>query len=130
MIYIGLPSKSQKISIVNILNTISTNILIRRKEFSTLKAIGMTEKQLRKSVLLEGTLYGIISGIFGGVISAILLAVLVKFTSGMAVLEYKFDFAAFIGSIVIAILITYAATLIPLRKLNKLSIVEGISDDE
>lgn len=118
------------ISIVNILNTISTNILIRRKEFSTLKAIGMTEKQLRKSVLLEGTLYGIISGIFGGVISAILLAVLVKFTSGMAVLEYKFDFVAFIGSIVIAILITYVATLIPLRKLNKLSIVEGISDDE
>lgn len=118
------------ISIVNILNTISTNIIIRKREFSILKAIGMTEKQLNKSVILEGTLYGIISGIFGGVISAILLAVLVKLTMGMAVVEYKFDFVAFIGSIIAAILITYVATLIPLRKLRKLSIVEGISDDE
>ena len=118
------------ISIVNILNTISTNIIIRKREFSILKAIGMTEKQLNKSVILEGTLYGIISGIFGGVISAVLLAVLVKLTMGMAVIEYKFDFAAFIGSIVAAILITYIATLIPLRKLRKLSIVEGIRDEE
>lgn len=118
------------ISIVNILNTISTHIIIRKREFSILKAIGMTEKQLKKSVILEGTLYGIISGIFGGIISAGLLAVLVKLTVGMAVVEYKFDFVAFIGSIVAAILITYIATLIPLRKLRRLSIVEGISDDE
>lgn len=118
------------ISIVNILNTISTNILIRKKEFSTLKAIGMTEKQLRKSVLLEGTLYGIISGLIGGIVSAILLVVLVKSSSAMAVVEYNFDFVAFLASIAAAILITYIATLVPLKKLSKLSIVEGISEDE
>lgn len=118
------------ISIVNIFNTISTNILIRKKEFSTLKAIGMQQKQLKKSVILEGTLYGIIASVFGGAISAALLALLVKLIGPMADVEYHFDFVAFIASIVVAILITYLATLIPLKKLSKLSIVEGIRDDE
>lgn len=118
------------ISIVNIFNTISTNLLLRKKEFSTLKAIGMTEKQLRKSVMLEGTLYGIIAAIFGGVISAILLEVIVKLVSRLAELQYKFDVVPFILSIVCAILITYLSTLAPLKRIKKLTIVEGISDEE
>lgn len=118
------------IAVVNIFNIISTNILIRRKEFSTLKAIGMTENQLKKSVMLEGTLYGILAAIVGGGISAVLLGVLIKLGAGFAEVKYDFDMVAFSISIISAILITYIATLIPLRKLTKLSIVEGISEDE
>ena len=118
------------ISIVNIFNTISTNLLLRKKEFSTLKAIGMTEKQLKKSVILEGTLYGIISSIIGGIISALLLALMVKAGAGMADVQYKFNLIAFIASIVCAIAVTYLSTLVPLKRINKLTIVEGISDEE
>ena len=118
------------ISIVNIFNTISTNLLLRRKEFSTMKAIGMTEKQLKKSVMLEGTLYGVLAALIGGVASAILLALLINVGGGLADVEYNFDFIAFIASIVCAIGITYISTLIPLKNLKKLSIVEGISDEE
>lgn len=118
------------ISIVNIFNTISTNLLLRKKEFSTLKAIGMTEKQLKKNVMLEGTLYGILSAIIGGTISALLLGGLVKISVGLADVKYSFDFIAFGISIVCAILVTYISTIIPLRKIKKLTIVEGISDNE
>lgn len=118
------------ISVVNIFNTISTNLLLRKKEFSTLKAIGMTEKQLKKSVLLEGTLYGIIAAIIGGVISAVLLGVLIKISSGFAEIKYKFDFIAFGLSIVCAVGVTYIATVFPMNKLKKLTIVEGISEEE
>lgn len=118
------------ISIVNIFNTISTNLLLRKKEFSTLKAIGMTEKQLKKSVMLEGTLYGIIAAVFGGGISAVLLEVLINISGGLAEVKYKFAFIPFILSIVCAILITYISTLSPLKRIKKLTIVEGISDEE
>lgn len=118
------------ISIVNIFNTISTNLLLRKKEFSTLKAIGMTEKQLKKSVILEGTLYGIIASIIGGLVSALLLALMVKAGAGMADVPYHFDIVAFIASIICAIVVTYISTLVPLRRLKKLTIVEGISDEE
>lgn len=118
------------ISIVNIFNTISTNLLLRKKEFSTLKAIGMTEKQLKKSVMLEGTLYGIIAAIFGGIISAVLLEVLINIGGGLAEVKYKFGFIPFILSIACAILVTYISTLSPLKRIKKITIVEGISDEE
>lgn len=118
------------ISVVNIFNTISTNLLLRKKEFSTLKAIGMTEKQVKKSVLLEGTLYGIIAAIIGGVISAVLLGVLIKISAGFAEIKYNFDFIAFGISIVCAVGVTYIATVFPMNKLKKLTIVEGISEEE
>lgn len=118
------------ISALNIFNTISTNLLIRKKDFSTLKAIGMKEKQLRKSVILEGTFYGIIASIIGGVASVILLKILVKSGGGMADVEYHFGYLAFIISIIVTIGVTYIATLIPLKRLKNLTIVEGISDSE
>ncbi len=118
------------ISIVNIFNTISTNLLLRKKEFSTLKAIGMTEKQLRRSVLLEGTLYGIIAAIVGGILSALLLALMIKTGGGVADVKYNFAAVPFILSIICAIGVTYISTLVPLRRLKNLTIVEGISDDE
>ena len=104
--------------------------MLRRKEFSTLKAIGMTEKQLKKSVLLEGTLYGILSAIIGGGVSAVLLGLLVKLGAGFAEVQYNFDFIAFAISIICAIGVTYIATVIPMNKLKKLTIVEGISEEE
>ena len=118
------------ISIVNIFNTISTNLLLRKKEFSTLKAIGMTEKQLKKSVVLEGTLYGITAAIVGGIASSTLLLLLTKIVMRLGDVRYKFAFMPFILSIGCAILITYLSTLAPLRRIKKLTIVEGISDDE
>ena len=118
------------ISALNIFNTISTNLLIRKKDFSTLKAIGMEEKQLRKSVILEGTFYGIIASIIGGVASVILLNILIKAGGGMVDVEYHFGYIAFIISIIVTIGVTYIATLIPLKRLKNLTIVEGISDSE
>ena len=118
------------ISVVNIFNTISTNLLLRKKEFSTMKAIGMTKGQLRKSIILEGTLYGIIAAVFGGILSVGLLYVLISIGGGLIDVEYHFGFVAFILSIIVAILITYISTLIPLRKISKETIVEGISGDE
>ena len=111
-------------------NTISTNLLLRKREFSTLKAIGMKEKQLKKCVLVEGTLYGVISAILGGSISILLLILLIKLSGGIASIEYHFAFIPFILSIIVSVIITYISTLIPLNKLKKLSIVEGIKEEE
>ena len=118
------------ISVVNIFNTISTNLLLRKKEFATLKAIGMTEGQLSKSIILEGTLYGIMSSIVGGILSVILSKLLINAGGGVADFSYEFPIVAFSLSILVAISITYISTLVPLRKLKKQTIVEGISDDE
>ena len=45
------------IGVLNFVNACITSIITRKKEFAALKAIGMTEKQTRRMVCLEGSYY-------------------------------------------------------------------------
>src|SRR5690606_35793603 len=53
------------ISIANILNTISTSISLRKREFAMLKSMGMTPKGFNKMINYESIFYGIKSLIYG-----------------------------------------------------------------
>lgn len=53
------------ISLANVFNTISTSILLRRREFAMLKSVGMTEKGVSKMLSYECMLYGIKSLVYG-----------------------------------------------------------------
>ena len=44
--------------------------------------------------------------------------------------EYKFNYIVFILSMLAAVLVTYLSTILPLKKLKKLTVIEGIRDDE
>ncbi len=47
------------IAAANVFNTISTNIMLRRREFAMLKSIGMTEKGMRRMLSYECAIYGL-----------------------------------------------------------------------
>jgi len=53
------------ISIANVFNTISTNILLRRREFAMLKSVGMTNRGFNKMMNFECILYGVKSLLLG-----------------------------------------------------------------
>ena len=53
---------------LNIINTISTNLLLRTKELAMLKAVGMTQNGVKKMVSMEALFYGIIASIYGSII--------------------------------------------------------------
>lgn len=48
------------IGVLNFVNTMITSIISRKTEFAMMEAIGMTKKQLKKMLLLEGLYYGVI----------------------------------------------------------------------
>ena len=45
------------IGVTNIFNTITTNMILRSKEFANLKSIGMTTKEFNKMIKLESIMY-------------------------------------------------------------------------
>ena len=48
--------------LLNYINVTLTSLTARKKEFAVMESIGMTRKQLRKSIVLEGVFYsGIVS---------------------------------------------------------------------
>jgi putative ABC transport system permease protein len=53
------------IGVLNIINTTVMNIILRKKEYATLQAIGMSIKSIRNMVVKEGLFYGFISGMIG-----------------------------------------------------------------
>jgi putative ABC transport system permease protein len=60
------------IVIANIVNTITTGVHLRRKEFAMFKSVGMTRFCFKKMLFLETFLYGLRALLFGLPISALL----------------------------------------------------------
>lgn len=118
------------IGVVNVINTISLNILLKKKEFASLGTIGMSKNQLSKMIILEGALHGIISSVVGSIISTGLIFLLIKVISrGFSVSDKIPLFPLSIGIIGI-MTITLLSAMLPLRKINKISLVDGIRSEE
>lgn len=119
ILFVGL------IGTLNIINTINTNINTRINEIGVKRAIGMSNSSLYKMFLWEGAYYGIFATIFGsiaGYTSAVIINV--------ATIE-KLDFAnipilSISQATLVSILACIIATLIPLRKVKKMNIIDCI----
>ncbi|HBG0166978.1 TPA: ABC transporter permease [Clostridioides difficile] len=119
ILFVGL------IGTLNIINTTHTNINTRTNEIGVKRAIGMSNRSLYKMFLWEGVYYGIFAAIFGsiaGYASAIII--------NMATIE-KLDFTnipitSILQATIISVLTCIIATLIPLRKVKKMNIIDCI----
>ena len=58
--------------LINFINLVMTNIIIRRHEFATMQSIGMTNRQLRKMMISESFSYVLLAGIVGTLAAAVL----------------------------------------------------------
>lgn len=114
------------IGIVNIGNTISLNILLKKREFGTLGTIGMSNNQLSKMVLLEGILHGIFSSIVAGIISIPLVLLSVRVVSYGFTISNKIYWQPFVIGFLINLFVVLIASLIALNKLKKMNLVETI----
>ncbi|WP_138203106.1 ABC transporter permease [Haloimpatiens lingqiaonensis] len=118
------------ISSLNIVNTISTNLMLRKREIAALEAIGMTAKQVKKMVYLEGVLYGIISAILGSFIGSGLSYALGKMIGNIRgfqwTIPWKFIGIAAAGAMLIALISSY----FPLRRIKNESLIENIRMEE
>lgn len=118
------------IGIVNVMNTISLNILLKKKEFGSLGTIGMSKTQISKMIILEGALHGIISSVVGSVVAVGLLFLFIKIIGGGFSISNNIDIEPLVIGIIGIMTITIASALLPLRKLNKISLVDSIRNEE
>jgi putative ABC transport system permease protein len=117
------------IGCVNIINTLTTNIILRKREFAALKSIGLTQKGLRKMITLEGMLYGIVGSIYGSVIGSILSYLIYTGVSNMREQSYMLPFEAIGIAVAGAMLIGYLSVLAPLKRIKKENIIEAVRED-
>ncbi|MBU3112487.1 ABC transporter permease [Clostridium lacusfryxellense] len=114
---------------VNIINTLTTNIILRKKEFATLKAIGLTQKGLRKMIVLEGLLYGIIGAIYGSIVGCGISFLLFKSMGDFREFGWMVPWDAMAIAAVASIIIGYISVLSPLARIKKENLIEAVRED-
>lgn len=114
---------------VNIINTITISIIIRRKELAALKSIGMSQKDLKKMIIYEGLIYGVSGSLQGIFFGCILSYILYLAVSGIKKLEWTIPYAACFITFAAALFISYVSVLIPLRKIQQDNIIDVIREE-
>lgn len=118
------------ISAINIINTISTNIILRTKEIAMIKAVGMTNKGIKKMVAFESIFYGLYASIFGTVIGVGLSYILFTLVGGISEFPYVFPLKNVIIAAVGALVIAILSGTYPLKRINDKIIVESMKETD
>ncbi|GAB2535404.1 ABC transporter permease [Gracilibacillus alcaliphilus] len=117
------------ISIANIFNTISTSVALRKREFATMKSIGMTPKAFRKMIRFESIFYGVKSLLYGLPISIVIMYLIHLQTQHA--FEYSFSLPwIYIGVVILAVfVIVGVAMLYSITKIKKDNIIETLRQE-
>ncbi len=118
------------VALINIINTMSMNIILRKREFGMLRAMGMTRGQLTNTILKEGFFYGLVSSILGVAIGVLLI--LLIFYSGRKGFDLRLsiDYASITFTFITTLILSMASTILPLRRATSAEIVEAIRSIE
>lgn len=115
------------VSSINILNSMASKQVLRKKEFALLRVIGMNKKKLCKMIVLENSLVLIISSILGVVIGNSIGYSFVALVSNNDSKYITPVIPMIIGIIVVSIMATIFS-IISVLKIKKQNIVEDIKD--
>lgn len=115
---------------VNIINTITTNLILRRKEIASLSAIGMTYKNIRAMVLTESVLYAVYGSIYGGIIGTTLAYLNSANFRSLKSFKWTIPWSTIGIAVLIVTLISLISAVKPLNKIKKENIIDVIRGEE
>lgn len=113
---------------LNILNTITISIIIRRKELAALKSIGMSQRDLKKMIIYEALIYGFSGSLQGIFFGCILSYIIYLAASGILKIQWTIPYEACFITFVSALFISYLSVLVPLRKIQKDNLIDVIRE--
>ena len=117
------------IGLLNIVNTVYTNIHTRVAEIGMQRAIGMSAESLFQVFLWEGAYYGMSAAVTGS-IAGYICTILVEAAATDTLRLTAVPIIPILEAAALAIAACLLATCIPLRRISKMSIVDSIETVE
>lgn len=122
---------------INIFCTIRTNLLVRKKEISTLRALGLSVKNMRKMIIYEALAYSILSFMIALIPATINLIKFVNWNNNAYInygienfMEFTFPFKESIIFLLISIIMCLIAVMASNKDFKDMNIIEGIKDND
>ncbi|MEI2608633.1 MAG: FtsX-like permease family protein [Candidatus Promineifilaceae bacterium] len=114
-------------SLIALINTLVINVLERTREIGMLRAVGGTQKQVRRMILVESLLLaatGTAFGILGGIWLGYGLVGAMNFAG--YIIPYSFPYVGILVAIAVGLLFGVVASVLPARQAAKLDIVTAL----
>lgn len=119
------------IGIMNFINAELTSIMSRKRELAMLNSIGMTGKQMKRMLVIEGLFYGVNTIVISLIVSIFVGFFLIKQMENLLwFFKYQFTILPILGVLPIFILLGIIIPLSAYRITNKQSIVERLREVE
>lgn len=118
------------IGITNIINTLGTGMELRKREFATLRSIGMTDKQFTKMIRLESLFISVKALIIGIPAGLIISYIICRIENRLdTVIIYDPPAGAVCACIIVVILLIYAIMFLSMEKLKHNNIIDTIKNE-
>ena len=114
------------ISIANVFNTVSTNIILRRKEFAMLRSVGMSEKGFQRMLNYECLIYGGRSLAIGLPISFIFSFFIHYVINQMVQVDYFIPYISVLFAIAMVFVVVFITMLYTTRKIRRNNVIEEL----
>lgn len=116
------------IGALGVVNTLTMNVIERRREIGGLRSLGMTRGQVVRMVLSEALVMGLMGGMYGAWVGWMIAHVIIRGTNLMIGydLQYRFTPDPFLIGASLSLLVVQLAALLPARRAASLNIVEAV----
>lgn len=119
-------------SLINLLNTLITNVMARKREFACFRTLGMSEKQVATMIRGEGIYFAAVNilttVILGGLSGFIMVKLMAH--NGLGYMKYQFPLSYLLGYIIMVVLVPIVISNIAVKNLSKKSLVERLKEIE
>jgi len=129
LVIYGLLALAIIIALVGIANTLGLSILERTKELGLLRAVGMTKKQLRRSIRQEAAIvavFGTLLGLVIGIAFSVALSIVIT-ADNPDIFSYQLPVPTLVAITMIGALAGVLAAILPARRAARLNPLTAIS---
>ena len=117
------------IGITNVFNTVTTNMELRAQEFAMLRSVGMTGREFRRMIWLEGAFYGG-RALCIGIPAGLLISLLFHRGFGIRfVMDYRVPWMGIVLSVAAVAMLLYVIMRYSMAKINRRNIIDTIRNE-
>jgi putative ABC transport system permease protein len=116
---------------LGVANTVTMNVLEKKRTLGLLRAVGMTSRQVTRVVVLESILLGMaggLIGLLGGLVTAVFIQLASQPLLGHPI-RPSFRPMVVLANLAAAVLVTALAAWIPARRAARLDLLEAVSSE-
>jgi putative ABC transport system permease protein len=113
------------VSLFGIVNTLALAVFERTRELGTLRAVGMTRRQVRRMMRHESIIVALIGAVLGMTVGLLLAALVTHALSGEG-LEFSIPAGTLVAFLIVAIVAGMLAAILPARRASRLNVLQSL----